>query len=157
MSAPWPQTHGFSIRSLSNPYARMMNTSGITFKDHAGSMVRSHPLACISPPSPISTYPLETPAFSITSSNNKIPRGKTQDLCHAALTFASETLKPNGHFVCKFYQGAEDKAFETLLRKMFAKVHREKPESSRSVRSFLFFPFLSFLSFPSPICSPKYL
>ncbi|KAK3897022.1 FtsJ-like methyltransferase-domain-containing protein, partial [Staphylotrichum tortipilum] len=39
MSAPWPQTHGFSVNSLSNPYARMMNTSGIAFKDHAGSMV----------------------------------------------------------------------------------------------------------------------
>jgi 21S rRNA (uridine2791-2'-O)-methyltransferase len=35
--------------------------------------------------------------------------------------------------VCKFYQGAEDKAFERLLKKMFDRVHREKPESSRSV------------------------
>ncbi|KAL2144044.1 hypothetical protein VTI28DRAFT_9655 [Corynascus sepedonium] len=77
----------------------MMNTSGIAFKDHAGSM----------------------------------------DLCHAALSFASETLKPGGHFVCKFYQGAEDKAFELLLRKMFAKVHREKPESSRSESREAFF------------------
>lgn len=38
MSAPWEQTSGFWKRSLSNPY-RMMNTSGIPFKDHAGSMV----------------------------------------------------------------------------------------------------------------------
>ncbi len=38
MSAPWEQTTGFWKRSLSNPY-RMMNTSGIPFKDHAGSMV----------------------------------------------------------------------------------------------------------------------
>lgn len=64
-----------------------------------------------------------------------------QDLCRAALAFASETLKPGGHFVCKFYQGAEDKALETLLKKMFAKVHREKPESSRSVSPL--FPILS--------------
>lgn len=35
--------------------------------------------------------------------------------------------------MCKFYQGVEEKAFETRLRAMFAKVHREKPESSRSV------------------------
>lgn len=48
--------------------------------------------------------------------------------------FASDTLKPGGHFVCKFYQGAEDKQFENLLKKMFARVHREKPDSSRSVR-----------------------
>lgn len=40
MSAPWEQTTGFWKRSLSNPYLRMMNTSGIPFKDHAGSMVR---------------------------------------------------------------------------------------------------------------------
>jgi 21S rRNA (uridine2791-2'-O)-methyltransferase len=44
--------------------------------------------------------------------------------------------------VCKFYQGAEDKALEMLLKKMFAKVHREKPESSRSVRFVTFSSFL---------------
>ncbi|EHL00439.1 putative Ribosomal RNA methyltransferase MRM2, mitochondrial [Glarea lozoyensis 74030] len=38
MSAPWDQTTGFWKRSLSDPYNRMMNTSGIAFKDHAGSM-----------------------------------------------------------------------------------------------------------------------
>lgn len=39
MSAPWHQTTGFWKRSLSNPYNRMMNTSGMSFRDHAGSMV----------------------------------------------------------------------------------------------------------------------
>ncbi len=39
MSAPWEQTTGFWKRSLSDPYIRMMNTSGINFRDHAGSMV----------------------------------------------------------------------------------------------------------------------
>lgn len=34
--------------------------------------------------------------------------------------------------MCKFYQGAEDKALEMSLKAMFTKVHREKPESSRS-------------------------
>lgn len=36
--------------------------------------------------------------------------------------------------MCKFYQGAEDRLLEKSLKAMFAKVHREKPESSRSVR-----------------------
>ncbi|KAL1840620.1 hypothetical protein VTJ49DRAFT_271 [Mycothermus thermophilus] len=99
MSAPWPQTHGFSVNTLSNPYLRMMNTSGIAFRDHAGSM----------------------------------------DLCHAALSFASDTLRPGGHFVCKFYQGREDKELESLLKKMFARVHREKPDSSRSESREAFF------------------
>jgi 21S rRNA (uridine2791-2'-O)-methyltransferase len=72
----------------------MMNTSGISFKDHAGSM----------------------------------------DLCQAALQFGFNVLKTGGHFVCKFYQGAEDKALETQLKKLFQKVHKLKPESSRNVR-----------------------
>lgn len=39
MSAPWEQTEGFGKRSVSNPFSRMMNTSGMAFRDHAGSMV----------------------------------------------------------------------------------------------------------------------
>ncbi|KAI1272471.1 23S ribosomal RNA methyltransferase [Xylaria sp. FL0933] len=92
MSEPWLQTSGFSSNTLSNPYNRMMNTSGMSFRDHAGSM----------------------------------------DLCLAALQFASDTLRTGGHFVCKFYQGSEDKDLELKLKKMFGKVHREKPDSSRS-------------------------
>lgn len=37
--------------------------------------------------------------------------------------------------MCKFYQGSEDKAFENRLKKLFDKVHKEKPESSRKVSS----------------------
>ena len=51
----------------------------------------------------------------------------------AALTFCFDTLRTGGHFICKFYQGAEDKAFEKKLKALFEKVHREKPESSRNV------------------------
>lgn len=70
----------------------MMNTSGMSFRDHAGSM----------------------------------------DLCNAALNFSYDTLRTGGHFVCKYYQGAEEKALELRLKALFVKVHREKPESSRS-------------------------
>lgn len=52
----------------------------------------------------------------------------------AALTFSFDTLKTGGHFLCKYYQGSEDRAFETKLKRMFTKVHREKPDSSRNVR-----------------------
>ncbi|KAH7419882.1 FtsJ-like methyltransferase-domain-containing protein [Cadophora sp. MPI-SDFR-AT-0126] len=99
MSEPWPQTTGFWKRTLSDPYIRMMNTSGINFKDHAGSM----------------------------------------DLCAAALHFARDTLRIGGHFVCKFYQGSEDKELERQLRAMFRTVHRDKPESSRSDSKEAFF------------------
>lgn len=37
--------------------------------------------------------------------------------------------------MCKFYQGSEDKDLELKLKKMFVKVHREKPDSSRNVSS----------------------
>lgn len=43
MCEPWDQTTGFQKRSISDPYHRMANTSGIAFKDHANSMVRSFP------------------------------------------------------------------------------------------------------------------
>ncbi|KAI9675621.1 MAG: 2' O-ribose methyltransferase [Caeruleum heppii] len=116
MSAPWPQTSGFWNRSLSMPYYRMMNTSGIAFRDHAGSMVR-----CLST--------LNFPPLRERSDSE--PR--FQDLCNAALRFATDTLRPgSGSFICKFYQGAEDKALEMKLKKLFRNVHREKPESSRS-------------------------
>lgn len=36
--------------------------------------------------------------------------------------------------MCKFYQGPEDRVFEKQLKVLFEKVHRLKPESSRSVR-----------------------
>jgi len=52
----------------------------------------------------------------------------------AAMTFAFDTLKTGGHFLCKYYKGSEEKAFETKLKRLFAKVYREKPESSRAVR-----------------------
>ncbi|KAL3457744.1 23S ribosomal RNA methyltransferase [Aspergillus heterothallicus] len=99
MCAPWVQTTGFWKRSLSNPHNRMMNTSGVAFRDHAGSM----------------------------------------DLCRAALEFSYEVLKNGGHFVCKFYQGAEDKDLEKQLKTLFHKVHRLKPESSRSESKEAFF------------------
>lgn len=53
----------------------------------------------------------------------------------AALTFAFDTLRTGGHFLCKYYQGAEDKVLEAKLKRLFTKVHREKPDSSRSVLS----------------------
>jgi 21S rRNA (uridine2791-2'-O)-methyltransferase len=53
----------------------------------------------------------------------------------AALTFCFDTLRTGGHFVCKFYQGSEDKALEQRLKRLFEKVHRDKPESSRKVSS----------------------
>ncbi|KAI1630581.1 FtsJ-like methyltransferase-domain-containing protein [Biscogniauxia mediterranea] len=66
-----------------------------------------------------------------TSGNGFRDHVRSMDLCHAALNFASETLRPGGHFICKFYHGAEDKILEANLKNLFTKVYREKPEASR--------------------------
>lgn len=39
MSAPWDMSIPAWKKSVSNPYRRMMNTTGNKFRDHAGSMV----------------------------------------------------------------------------------------------------------------------
>ena len=39
MSEPWEQAIGPWKRSFSDPYLRMMNMSGMPFRDHVGSMV----------------------------------------------------------------------------------------------------------------------
>ncbi|KAA8898439.1 FtsJ-like methyltransferase-domain-containing protein [Sphaerosporella brunnea] len=91
MCEPWESFANPFIRSLTEPYRRLMNTSGIRLRDHAGSM----------------------------------------DLCNAALLFCLDVLKTGGHFVCKFYQGSEDKELEQNLKKVFKHVHKQKPESSR--------------------------
>lgn len=69
MSEPWPQTSGFSMKTLSNPYSRMMNTSGISFKDHAGSMVCIYfsCLVSLSHHAPTSCYPTQSESFSTTN------------------------------------------------------------------------------------------
>lgn len=46
MSEPWPIVEGLWKASLSAPY-RMMNTSGIRVRDHAGSIVRAYISACV--------------------------------------------------------------------------------------------------------------
>ncbi|KAG7427198.1 rRNA methyltransferase 2 [Fusarium oxysporum f. sp. raphani] len=66
-----------------------------------------------------------------TSGNGFRDHVGSMDLCAAALQFASDTLRSGGHFVCKFYQGPEDKEFEKKLKTLFTKVFREKPDSSR--------------------------
>ncbi|AOA61570.1 2' O-ribose methyltransferase [Komagataella phaffii CBS 7435] len=53
------------------------------------------------------------------------------DLCDAALILAIDILKVNGTFLCKFFQGKEDKLLEARLKKCFKVVQRYKPPASR--------------------------
>lgn len=111
MCDPWPQTSGFWLRSINDPYIRLMNTSGNITRDHAYSIVCTD--------------------FFFHLSNTTFLTF-IQDLCDAALMFALDTLKPNGKFLCKFYTGKEDKYLEERMRKAFKHVKREKPDASRS-------------------------
>lgn len=52
-------------------------------------------------------------------------------LANIAIQFALKALKPNGNFVCKFFQGGEEQEMRARLRKYFDKVQFSKPESSR--------------------------
>ncbi|KAK9388481.1 FtsJ-like methyltransferase-domain-containing protein [Lipomyces mesembrius] len=67
-----------------------------------------------------------------TSGNSFRDHSLSMDLCNSALAFALDTLKAGGHFICKFYSGAEDVDLERRLRKAFEVVKREKPRASRS-------------------------
>jgi 21S rRNA (uridine2791-2'-O)-methyltransferase len=49
----------------------------------------------------------------------------------AALEFCYTTLATGGHFLTKYYMGSEDQVFEKRLKRLFHKVHRIKPDSSR--------------------------
>lgn len=87
MCEPWPQTSGFWKRSLSDPYIRMMNTSGINFKDHAGSMVRQ--LSQAPPPPPWSPNPEKKPVLFLTSVNRisaQLPCSSPATPCASAAT-----------------------------------------------------------------------
>lgn len=43
MCEPWPQLHGFWLRTINDPYIRMANTTGNAFRDHGMSIVSAEP------------------------------------------------------------------------------------------------------------------
>lgn len=54
-------------------------------------------------------------------------------MCNSALLFCIDVLKPGGSFVCKFYQGPEDRLLRDRLEAVFEKVIQDKPVASRPV------------------------
>lgn len=50
-----------------------------------------------------------------------------------------QVLKPQGSLIMKFYTGNEDKALESRLKRVFARVKREKPEASRDESREMYF------------------
>lgn len=66
-----------------------------------------------------------------TCGNSATDHIRSMLLCDIALDFAMQTLKPGGSFVCKLFQGGEEKQLIEKLRKAFTKAAYEKPEASR--------------------------
>ena len=53
------------------------------------------------------------------------------ELCRMALDAADKYLKPNGHFVCKIFQGNEFNEFKKIVKQAYKTSHIFKPESCR--------------------------
>ena len=57
------------------------------------------------------------------------------DLCFSALNFSSKVLQRWGHFLCKIWQGNEQKRLEKNLQFYFETVRIVKPQASRKESS----------------------
>lgn len=66
-------------------------------------------------------------------------QARSLELCELALDVAVRYLKPNGHFVCKFFHSGDFTALRKSIQAHFKKVEIVKPESTRSMSKEIFF------------------
>lgn len=64
---------------------------------------------------------------------------RSVELCEAALMVAQKLLKPDGHFVCKMFDGEDFQQYRKQLQSSFTSVSVLRPESTRSSSRELFF------------------
>ena len=57
---------------------------------------------------------------------------RTIHLYEAAALFATEVLRPGGHFLAKVFQGGTESALLADLKRSFTSVHHVKPKASRA-------------------------
>ena len=67
-----------------------------------------------------------------TTGHRRTDHLKTVALVEAAAEFAMQTLKPEGHFVTKVFQGGAEKTLLDRLKANFESVRHAKPKSSRA-------------------------
>ncbi len=65
-------------------------------------------------------------------------QARSLELCELALDVAKRFLKPNGIFVCKFFQSGEFGQLRASIKKEFERVEAIKPESTRSISKEIF-------------------
>lgn len=69
------------------------------------------------------------------SGNYSVDQARSAWLCECALGAAEQLLKPNGHFICKIFEGEDTKEFLEKVRQRFTVVKIFAPEASRKSSS----------------------
>ncbi len=65
-------------------------------------------------------------------------QARSLELCELALEVAHRFLKPNGTFICKFFQSGEFGNLRSKIKKDYERVTAVKPESTRSISKEIF-------------------
>ena len=66
-----------------------------------------------------------------TTGRKDVDAARSFELCETALNCALKSLKPQGNFVCKIFQGSEFKEFEKMVKLNFQISKIFKPDSCR--------------------------
>jgi 23S rRNA (uridine2552-2'-O)-methyltransferase len=69
------------------------------------------------------------------SGSYSIDQARSIWLCEKALEVAREFLKPQGHFVCKLFEGEDTKSFLEHVKQNFYRVKQFSPQASRKSSS----------------------
>jgi len=69
------------------------------------------------------------------SGSYSVDQARSAWLCECALGAAEQLLKPNGHFICKIFEGEDTKEFLEKVRQRFTNVKLFSPEASRKSSS----------------------
>jgi 23S rRNA (uridine2552-2'-O)-methyltransferase len=64
-----------------------------------------------------------------------VDQARSAWLCECALHVADQILKPDGHFICKIFEGADTKTFIEKVKYRFRVVKTFSPEASRKSSS----------------------
>lgn len=70
-------------------------------------------------------------------------QARSMELCELALSVAERFLKPQGHFVCKFFHSDDFGVLRDKMKKSFHKVEVVKPDSTRKISKEIFLVGLS--------------
>jgi len=66
-----------------------------------------------------------------TTGRKDVDAARSFELCETALDIATKSLRPQGNFVCKIFQGSEFKEFERQIKSKFKISKIFKPDSCR--------------------------